>query len=215
MNRRNFSLSAGALGLVSLTGGVLAQQPVKPAGQGFRTLANPVRTEVPTGKVEVVELFSYNCPHCAAFEPELEQWLKKLPDYVEFRRIPVNFVGSDFEAKQRLYYTLEALGKLDTHHSQVFTAIHNKGENLTGDERTLAWAAKQPDLDGKKFADMYKSFSVVGKAKRATQLTDAYRPEGVPALIIDGRYYVDGTSAGTIGRMLDVGSTLVKQQHKG
>ena len=217
MNRRDFSLTAAAsFGLLPLAAtGVHAQARPPKAGTDYIVLGKRAPVDTPAGKVEVVEFFSYNCPHCAAFEPRLDSWVKKLPADVVFKRIPVPFVGNDTEAKQRLYYTLEAMGKVDTFQMKLFQAIHQQRQPLVGDAAILAWAEKQPDLDGKKFADLFKSFSVAGKAKRATQLTSDYQVAGVPALGVAGRWYVDGDTAGSLDRALEVVSLLTAEARKG
>lgn len=217
MNRRDFSLTAAAsLGLLPLAAtGVHAQSKPPKAGTDYIVLGKRAPVDTPAGKVEVVEFFSYNCPHCAAFEPMLEAWAKNLPPNVVFRHIPVPFVGNDTEAKQRLYYTLEAMGKVDEYQPKIFQAIHQQRLNLTGDEAILAWVGKQPDLDAKKFAELFKSFSIVGKAKRAAQLTNDYQVAGVPALAVAGRYYVDGDTAGSMERALKVVDYLASQAPKG
>ena len=172
MKRRDFSLAAASLGLLPLAAPSHAQQPPLKAGTDYIVLGKPAPVDAPAGKVEVIEFFSYNCPHCAAFEPQLEAWVKKLPPHVAFRRVPVPFVGNDTEAKQRLYYTLEAMGKVDEFQPKVFDAIHKQRQPIIGDAAILAWVEKQPGLDAKKFAELFKSFSVVGKAKRATPAHD-------------------------------------------
>ena len=213
MKRRDFSLAAASLGLLPLVSH--AQQRPPKAGTDYIVLGKPMPVDAPAGKVEVVEFFSYNCPHCAAFEPQLEAWVKKLPPNVVFRRIPVPFVGNDTEAKQRLYYTLEAMGKVDEFQPQIFDAIHKQRQPLFGDDAILAWSEKQPGLDAKKFAELFKSFSVVGKAKRAAQLTNDYRVAGVPALGVAGRWYVDGDTAGSLDRALQVVDFLIGEAKKG
>jgi thiol:disulfide interchange protein DsbA len=217
MNRRDFSLTAAAsIGLLPLAAtGVHAQSKPPKAGTDYIVLGKRAPVDTPAGKVEVVEFFSYNCPHCAAFEPRLESWIKTLPADVAFKRIPVPFVGNDTEAKQRLYYTLEAMGKVDAFQMKLFQAIHQQRQPLFGDAAILAWAEKQPDLDGKKFADVFKSFSVAGKAKRATQLTSDYQVAGVPALGVAGRWYVDGDTAGSLDRALEVVGLLAAEARKG
>lgn len=215
MKRRDFSIAAAAaVSLLPLAGTVHAQGAFA-AGKDYVVLGKPAPVDAPAGKVEVVEFFSYNCPHCAAFEPQLEAWVKKLPATVVFRRIPVPFVGNDVEAKQKLFYTLEAMGKVDELQMKIFQAIHQERQRLFGDEAILAWAEKQPGLDAKKFADTYKSFGVAGKAKRATQMTDAYKVGGVPALGVAGRWYVDGETAGSMARALQVTDALIAQAVKG
>lgn len=214
MNRRNFSLGASALALLPLVGTVHAQGAAPVAGKEYLVLGKPAPVDAPAGKVEVLEFFSYNCPHCAAFEPRLESWVKKLPANISFKRVPVPFVGSDVEAKQRFYYTLEAMGKVDQFQPKIFQAIHGANERLVGDDAILAWSTKQPGLDAKKFADLFKSFSVTGKAKRATQLVEAYKVSGVPSFGIAGRFYSDGELAGSMERALQVTDFLLVKAPK-
>jgi thiol:disulfide interchange protein DsbA len=215
MQRRDFSLAAVSLALAPLATTSHAQGGAFKAGTDYVVLGKPAPVDTPAGKVEVLEFFSYNCPHCAAFEPRMEAWAKRQPPHVVFRRVPVPFVGNDTEAKQRLYYTLEAMDKLDEFQPKIFQAIHQQRMNLTGDAAILAWVEKQPGLDAKKFAELFKSFSVVGKAKRAAQLTAAYQVAGVPALGVAGRWYVDGDTAGSLDRALQVVDALVAEAHKG
>ena len=214
MKRRDFSLAAasvvGIAPFVASTS-VQAQEAFK-AGTDYVQLKKPAPVDAPAGKVEVIEFFSYNCPHCAEFEPRLEAWVKKLPANVAFRRVPVPFVGSDVESKQRLYYALEALGKVDEFQNKIFTAIHKQRQPIIGDAAILDWASKQPGLE--KFPEMFKSFTVSGKIKRATQLTNDYQVGGVPALGVAGRYYVDGELARSLDRALQITDYLIAQAPK-
>ncbi len=214
MKRRDFSLalaasSAALTGLVSPA--VHAQEAFKP-GKDYAVLSTRAPVDAPADRVEVLEFFSYNCLHCNQFEPELSAWLKKLPKDVVFRRVPVPFLG-DFETKQRLYFTLEAMGKLDEIHPRVFSAIHTQRIKLMGDAAVLEWAEKQ-GLDKAKFTELYRSFSMGGKLKRAGQISDAYKVEGVPALGIAGRYYTDATMAGSMTRALQVTDALIAEARK-
>jgi thiol:disulfide interchange protein DsbA len=193
MNRREFSaatafvLAATAFGL---PGAVLAQGKKPEEGTDYQKLGKTVPVDAPPGKVELIEFFWYACPHCNALEPRLEAWLKKIPPDVAFKRVPVAF-RDDFVPQQRLYYALEAMGKVDELHAKVFNAIHNNHEALNKEDLILAWVAKQ-GLDPAKFKELYNSFSVSSKARRATQLQDAYKVQGVPAFGVAGRYYVEG-----------------------
>lgn len=217
MKRRDFSLAAASVGLAPFVAGAAAhaQAGTFKAGTDYIQLKRPAPVDAPAGKVEVIEFFSYNCPHCADFEPQLEAWVKKLPADVAFKRVPVPFVGNDVESKQRLYYTLEALGKVDQFQSSIFTLIHKQRVPLFGDAAILDWANKQPGLDGAKFAEMYKSFTVSGKVKRATQLQNDYQVGGVPALGVAGRYYIDGELARSMERALQITDSLIAQVRKG
>ena len=214
MNRREFSvgttclLAAGTLGLPHL---VWAQG--KPEdGREYKTLDKRVATEAPAGKVEVVEFFWYSCPHCNAFEPQLEAWVKKLPADVAFRRVPVAF-RDDFVPQQRLFYTLEAMGKVDEMQSKVFRAIHVDKQALVKEDQILAWAEKN-GLDKAKFKDTFNSFSVQTKARKATQFQEAFQVEGVPALGVAGRWYTDGSMAGNMPRALQVTDFLIAEARK-
>lgn len=214
MNRRDFSLAATSLGLLSIANPSQAQVRVPKAGTEYLVLGKPAPTEAGAGKIEVVEFFSYNCPHCNSFEPEIEAWVKTLAKDVVFRRAPVPFVGNDVEAKQRLYYALEAMGKLDTHHPKVFSAIHVQRQNVNGEAAIITWAEKN-GLDKAKFTEAFNSFGVASKAKRATQLTEAYKVSGVPALGIAGRFYVDGETAGNLTKALQITNFLIGEARKG
>ena len=215
MNRREFSVAAGctlALASLGLPGSLLAQAR-KPEDAEYISLEKRVPVESPAGKIEVIEFFWYSCPHCNAFEPKLVNWIKKLPADVSIRRVPVAFRDS-FVPQQRLFYTLEAMGKLDELHSKVFQTIHGDKQEIDKEATILAWAEKN-GLDKAKFIELYNSFSVQTKARRATQLQDAYKVQGVPAIGIAGRFYTDGTLAGNMDRALQVTDYLVAELRKG
>ena len=215
MNRREFSAGiAGAAAIAAIGLPQLAWAQKKPEdGHEYKTLDKRVAVEVPAGKVEVIEFFWYSCPHCNAFEPQLQAWSKKLPADVVLRRVPVAF-RDDFVPQQRLYYTLETMGKVEELHAKVFRAIHVDKEPVNKEDSILAWAQKN-GLDKAKFQEIYNSFSVQTKARKAKQLQDAFQVEGVPALGIAGRWYTDGSMAGNMGRALQVTDYLVGEARKG
>ncbi|MEO7954588.1 MAG: thiol:disulfide interchange protein DsbA/DsbL [Polaromonas sp.] len=215
MQRREFSFSAAsvaaaaALGAAGVPGMAQAQAQAYRSGSDYLTLDKPAPTEAPAGQVEVVEFFWYNCPHCNAFEPQFEAWAKKVPKDVFVRRAPVAF-RADFEPQQRLYFVLEGLGKIEALHGKVFNAIHVEKQTLNTAEQIAAWAEKQ-GIPKAKFMEMYNSFSVATKARKSTQLQDAYAVDGVPALGINGRYFTSGTQAKTLERSLQVTDYLIAQ----
>lgn len=219
MLRREFNRSAAQI--ATLAGAALvapavwaqAQAKVPADGVDFLTLDKPAATDAPAGKVDVVEFFWYSCPHCNIFEPQLEAWLEKLPKNVSFRRVPAMFRPS-FEPQQRLFYTLEAMGKLPEVHKKVFNAIHNEKLTLDTAEQITAWAVKQ-GLDRAKFTEAYSSFPVVTKVRRATQLQEQYKVDGVPSLGVAGRYFTSGSLAGNMPRALQVVDHLVALVAKG
>jgi thiol:disulfide interchange protein DsbA len=213
MQRREFSFSAATLaaaaGFSALPTLAQAQARAFQSGADFLTLDKPAPTQAPAGQVEVVEFFWYNCPHCNVFEPLFDAWAKKLPKDVSIRRTPVAF-RADFEPQQRLYYVLEGMGKVDELHKKVFNAIHLEKQQLNTADQVAAWAEKQ-GIPKAKFVEMYNSFSVSTKARKATQLQDAYAVDGVPALGINGRYFTSGTQAKTLERSLQVADYLIGQ----
>jgi protein dithiol oxidoreductase (disulfide-forming) len=215
MNRRAFSagaawmLGAAALGL---PGGVFAQAKKPQEGTDYLALDKRVNGAAPAGKVEVIEFFWYSCPHCNAFEPKLEAWTTRLPADVVLTRVPVAF-RADFVPQQRLFYTLEALGKVDQLHAKVFQTIHGGKSPLNREDAILDWAGQQ-GLDKVKFKELFNSFSVSSKVTRATQLQDEFKVQGVPALGIGGRYYTDGTLAGSMDRALQITDYLIADARK-
>lgn len=214
MDRREFTANlatvagAAALGVPSL-----AWAQKKPEeGKEYRKLDKVVPVESPPGKIEVIEFFWYSCPHCNAFEPKLVSWIKTAPQDVVIKRVPVAF-RDDFVPQQRLFYTLEAMGKLEDLHQKVFDEVHKNRQPTNREELILAFAEKN-GLDKAKFAELYNSFSVQTKARRAVQLQDAYRVEGVPAIGVAGRFYTDGTMAGNMDRALEVTNYLITEARK-
>jgi thiol:disulfide interchange protein DsbA len=212
MKRRLFStaMMAASAGLAHTA--ALAQQAFR-SGKDYITLGRPVVGEAGSGKIEVLEFFWYSCPHCNQFEPIFEQWAQKASKDVVVRRVPVAF-RADFVPQQHLYYTLEAMGLIEKMHHRVFVAIHAEKQLLNSEASVLAWAEKQ-GIDKVKFAQTYKSFGVATKAKRAVQLQNEFKIEGVPSLGVAGRYYIDGTLAGSMTRALQIADALIAQTRQG
>ena len=220
MKRRAFNLatlSATALPLTSQAENATARPaggPIAPKeGKDFNKLDRPLPTDVGAGKIEVIEFFWYSCPHCNAFEPTFANWVKNVPKDVTVRRIPVAF-NESFAPQQRLFFTLEALNLLDTLHAKVFTAVHVEKQALNTDASIQAWAEKQ-GVDKTKFAEAYKSFGMASKFRRSVQLQNDFKVEGVPSLGIAGRFYTDGSMAGSMERALQVTEALLAQVRQG
>jgi thiol:disulfide interchange protein DsbA len=216
MKRREFSQAAAGVALTSsvlLTPVAHAQLKKPQAGKDYQVLDPRATVDAPAGKVEVVEFFWYSCPHCNVFEPTLAEWVKKLPKDVAFRRVPIAF-RDDFVPQQRLFFALEAMGLVKKLHAKVFAAIHGEKQNLATGEAITEWVGRQ-GVDKPKFVEQYNSFSVVTKAGRASKLQNAYKVEGVPALGVAGRFYTDGSMAGSMERALQVVDTLVAEVRAG
>ena len=221
MNRRDFSAglvgtSFGAVATVLIAGpiaGTASAQAAHPIeGTQFARVEPPV-PPLASGKIEVIEFFSYACPHCNAFEPTIEAWAKKLPADVAFRRVPVPFL-MNFENFMRTYYALETLGQVGAMQRKVFTAVHVERASLAKPADIAALMAKN-GLDGAKFLDVFNSFSVANSVSKAKKLSAAYRIDSVPALAVQGRYITSPSQAGGSEGALAVADYLVQRARKG
>ncbi|WP_019139833.1 thiol:disulfide interchange protein DsbA/DsbL [Noviherbaspirillum massiliense] len=189
-------LAAVSLTLIAASASATPANPQN--GVDYRTLATPQQTDS-TGKVEVIEFFWYACPHCYAFDPALSDWVKKQGDRIAFKRVPVNFRES-FIPQQKMFYALEAMGKLDELHKKIFNAIHVERKSLDTDAAVTDFVTSQ-GVDKQKFLELYNSFGVQSKVRRATQLQSAYEVDGVPLIAINGRYLTSPSIVGaSMGR---------------
>ena len=210
MQRRDFSRQLAGAGLGLAVTGLAQAQGAPKEGTHYVKLSTPAPVSLPTPdkKIEVVEFFWYGCPHCYAFEPTLEAWVKKLPADVTFRQVPVGFMAPH-QMHQKLFYALEEMGQLEQMHRKVFNAIHQQNRRLATESDIVAFAGAN-GVDGTKLAASMKSFSVSTKANRAKQLADAYKIDGVPALGINGRFYTSASLAGSHERALAVADFLIQ-----
>lgn len=206
---RNLILSA-ALVTASLFG-MTAQAADVPleAGNTYVELTNPVPVSVP-GKIEVVELFWYGCPHCYAFEPTINPWAEKLPTDVNFKRIPAMF-GGPWDAHGQLFLTLEAMGVEHKVHNAVFNAIQKEGKRLTKPDEMADFVATQ-GVDKDKFLATFNSFAIQGQIKQAKELAQKYGVQGVPTLIVNGKYRFDLGSTGGPEQTLNVADQLIAKE---
>jgi thiol:disulfide interchange protein DsbA len=203
IRRFALSLATGLLFVAALTPIAWAQGAVE-GRQYLRMTPVPVETGK---KIEVIEFFSYSCPHCGELEPALQDWLKTLPADVSFRRIPVMFQPSWVETA-KVFYTLEALGEEAKLSPEVFAAIHAKRLALHDPMKFFDWAASK-GLDRKKVEDMYNSFTMSGRINRAKQLAQAYNIQEVPIMIIDGKFVTSPVKAGSIAATPAVMNELI------
>jgi protein dithiol oxidoreductase (disulfide-forming) len=189
-------------------------------GVNYRPLVPAQPTSVAPGKVEVMEVFWLACPHCYALEPYLKSWLKTKPAYVEFVRVPVMWQPGH-RAHAHFYYTLEALGRPDLI-ARAFETIHQDIENhqppLVGDSDDESFHmqqqfAVQNGVSADDFAKAYNSFTVNSNLQRAEEITQRYRVEGVPLVVVNGKYTTDVAEAGGEGRLIELISDLVAAEH--
>lgn len=187
MYKRTFINAVVGLAAALLLGASSAQAQVA-AGRDYAPLNPPQPTDNPA-KIEVVEFFSYGCPHCKEFHPLVSKWAAALPADVSFKRVPISFGRAQWLNLSRLYYAAEAIGELGRLDDATFVALHEKSVKLY-DDATINQFAVQQGVDGRKFAEVYNSFGVRSKAQRGDQMAQAYKVQGVPAIAVDGRYMV-------------------------
>jgi len=206
-SKRVFTL----LTLFCLSAIVAAQGQKIEEGFDYRILpiAQPLEAK---GKVEVIEFFWYGCPHCYDFEPELSGWVKRQPKDVVFRRVPVAF-RDDLMPHSQLFYALEAMGKGDALNEKVMYAIHKENKRLLAEPEIVDWVASQ-GVDRNTFLATYRSFAVVSKARASKQLAEAYRIDGVPTIVMQGKYVTSPSIAGTKAKAIAVMDHLEEKIRK-
>lgn len=179
-------------------------------------LITPAQPTITKNKIEVVELFWYGCPHCFHFEPDLEEWLKNKPDNVVFYRIPAVF-NLSWALHARAFYAAKALGLFEggktDFHKAFFDEIHKNKKRLNTKKSIQAFFARF-SISAEDFNNTFDSFAVNTKVNRATTLSKRYQVEGVPTLIVNGKYRTDGPMGGGRKGMLKVLDFLIKKETK-
>ena len=192
----------------------------RPATSSFKEGANyskvvPAQpTTVGPGEVEVVEVFWYGCGHCFALDPAIESWRKQgKPGYVQFVRIPAMW-NDTTRMHARLFYTAEALGKLDELHSDIFREINVKGNGLNTVANITAFF-RERGVSPDDFQKAFSSFAVENKLQRADFLNRRYRIESVPTVIVNGKYRTDVGMAGGEPQLFKLIGELSASEHGG
>ena len=187
----------------------------KPFTEGihYQRLIQQAPTPVGDKAVEVVELFWYGCPHCYTFEPYINEWLKTKPEAVEFIRLPAA-LNPGWVVHARTYYALEQMGELERMHPLLFLAIHEQGRRLR-DIRSIARFVGQQGVEEAAFLKAYQSPGVEDRYRWSVQRTKQFGINGVPALVINGKYLTSARMAGGYGKMLEVVDYLVAKESGG
>jgi thiol:disulfide interchange protein DsbA len=188
-------------------------------GTNYKIVAPSQPTNVGPGKVEVIEMFWYGCPHCFAIDPVVESWRKNKAAYVEFVRVPVTW-GEVHRAHARLFYTLQALGKLEELHAKVFTEIHQNNNMLfvpndpLATQRAQMQFAKDNGISEADFMKAYNSFAVQTNLQEADDLVRRYRIDAVPTFVIAGKYETDMAQAGGETNLLQLINDLAASEKR-
>lgn len=208
MKRREFAAWVASVGGASLLAPLEASaQGGMPAEGTYTRLAQRAPVSAPAGKIDVVEFFSYACPHCYEFEASLEAWVSKLPGDVVFRRVPIAF-RPNWVPYQKLYFTLEALGQVNAMQAKVFDAVHKQHLQLELPDVAAEFAAKN-GIDAAKFKAIYSSFGMQSKVAQASRTAEQYKIDGVPTLGINGQYLTSVSLARSEAKTFEVANALI------
>ena len=187
------------------------------AGVNYRPLVPAQPTDAAPGKIEVVEVFWYGCPHCYALDPYIESWRKTKPAYIEFKRVPVTWQAVH-QSHAKLFYTLEALGKEEGLHTEVFAEMHDRKNYMymQGNEHESFSAqvafAKAHGISEADFTNAYNSFTVQTDMAKADDLVHRYHVDGVPLLVINGKYVTDVNMAGNQANVMSIVNDLAASE---
>lgn len=190
------------------------------AADGYNVI-NPAQLTQTGDKIEVLEIFWYGCSHCYNFEPHIKEWLQNKPDGVEFRRMPGIF-RKNWVPHAKAYYTAEKLGVLDKIHGPLFDAIHKEKKKIYDDDAIKKFFIKQ-GINKKDFTKVYESEEINIKAKQAFLAGQQYKTrtangkvvpalQGVPSIIVNGKYIVSGSTAGSFENVLKITNSLVDKE---
>ncbi|SFH60791.1 thiol:disulfide interchange protein DsbA/DsbL [Modicisalibacter xianhensis] len=179
------------------------------AGEDYQVLDEPVETRVDQGQIEVTEVFWYGCPHCYNLEEPLNAWVTELPEDVTFQRLPAT-MGDVWTTHATAFYAAQQLGILDKLHEDFFDAIHQDGRKLA-DTDEIAEFFSNYGVSEEEAKDALTSFGVKSQINRAHATMRAYKLMGVPALVVDGRYVITPSSAGSLENMPQIASALIEQ----
>ena len=196
-------------GVFAVTHATMAQAQKFEEGVHYEAImqAQPVQTG---DQIEVLELFWYHCPHCFSLEPVLDDWLVNgKPENATYVRMPGIFRRSTiFDA--RVYYTLEALGKLEELHADVYKEIHVR-KNPFKELSDLSGLLQKHGISEEEFAAAFDSFAVDTKTRHAQKMFERYQATGVPAIVVDGKYRATASSAGGQKQLMELTNYLVEK----
>lgn len=204
LSRRRFhQLMIGSLGLLTLP----HARADLVEGQDWRAISPPQPSDTP-GKIEVLEFFSYGCPHCSHLNPLIDPWAKQLPADVAFRRVPVSFGRTAWANLARLYYALESTGDLERLNQAVFDALHQEHVRLYTKPDILDWVAAK-GVDAKKFGEVFDSFDIQTQVSRSEYLVSHYQIDAVPTITVAGKYAVLGKAVKGQSDLLTIADQLI------
>ena len=183
------------------------------AGQHYEVLEVSVGSIAPDSPIAVEEVFSYLCIHCYSFDPSVEAWQSSQNSEVSFSRVPAVF-NRAWALMAQVFYTAEGLGVGEELHEKLFKAVHVDRLNFADEDVLEDFIVRNTDLDSESFRGVFESFSVSTKVRQADAKTRAYQVTGVPTMVVNGKYRIDGKMAGGNKEMLEVVDFLVAKEQE-
>ncbi|MBK1644177.1 twin-arginine translocation pathway signal protein [Thiocapsa imhoffii] len=206
LNRRRFTQTLlGLMGTALMPVSASATELVQ--GRDWRAISPPQPSGNP-GEIEVIEFFSYGCPHCMDLNPVIKPWGANLPADVTFKQVPVTFGRAAWANLARLYYALEYSGDLERLDQAVFEALHQDRIKLFTERDIFKWVESQ-GVDLETFEPLFNSFAVETQIKRSDSLVQRYDVTAVPMIAVDGRFVVVGNDARTFADLLVIADALI------
>ena len=181
---------------------------IDPSGK-YELITPPQPTDAPD-KIEVLEVFWYGCPHCFRFLPNMEQYEASKPDYVALRRMPAIFRDS-WVAHARAFYIADLLGVREQIHRPLFEAIHLSKQPLDSKEELKKFFEKY-GVSNDDFDKTYDSFAVETLLRKSQVMQQRYGVRGTPTVIVNGKYRVSGSLAGSNENVIKVVEALVERE---
>jgi len=179
-------------------------------GIEYKAILPVQQTTAPKGKVEVVEVFWYKCPHCFNIEKHLNSWLDKKPDNVHFVRMPAQF-NPKWEIHAAAYYTAEILGVVDKTHHDLFNEIHRKHKKMATADELAAFYVKH-GVSRDKFMKVFKSFAVRSRMAHAKGMVQRYGARSVPTFVVNGKYLTNEHMVGSKQELFELINILVEME---
>jgi len=205
MNRRDALKLAGLALALPVASAVQANEPFQ--------IIEPAQKADDPSKIEVLEFFHYGCPHCRDFHPLITAWKKKLPADVAFRAVPAVWNNAQLGGLARLFYTAQVTGDLAALEPAIFAAVQDDKRPLFNEQQVSEWIAGKVG-DAAKFIETYKSFGVGSMVQRADQLVRAMKIQGVPSMVVGGRYLTSASLTGSHENALKVADELIARVRK-
>lgn len=182
------------------------------AGKDYVVIEPQLKFSSNEDKIEVVEIFWYGCPHCFSFEPFVKAWAEDLPQDVEFIRVPAA-MNRSWAVHARAFYTAEALGMWETIHNALFNAIHVEQKRILTPAQIKSFFIEH-GADADKFDAAWSSFGVDSQVRRAGQIVQAWGPNSVPTVAVNGKYWTSGSMAGSHAREFEILEALIERERQ-